>query len=419
MEDKPKSPEEQKKPPRLNSAAALGPLNEIYYRDLATAKQQGKPVIWVTSMSPIELVYAFDGIPFFPENYSALCSSRKVSVDFVEAGESLGYSAGICSYALNTFGFIHLNKSAFGEMAPPPPPPDVLLATEGACMTHPKWWEALQRHYNCPLVIVDAAYIVDSNHLTDHQKNYMANELENAAYEIAEYTDKKFDLDKLKEVVALSDRCSELWDDIDEMRAAVPTPISQIDVFTLQFPLVTLKGTKQAVEFYEPLYAEVKQRVDNHVGFLENERFRLMWDLFPVFHNLKLLNYFAQYDATFVADLYGNAFSGRLDASDPFGSLSARYQSFFMRSASWGKSEIYKDRARRYKVDGMVFHANRCCRCFSAEQPELAHILKEDLGIPSMRFEADMVDPRAYDDAQVKAQIEAFMEMLEAIKYPK
>jgi len=30
-----------------------------------------------------------------------------------------------------------------------------------------------------------------------------------------------------------------------------------------------------------------------------------------------------------------------------------------------------------------------------------------------------MVDPRGYDDAQVKARIEAFMEMLEARKYPE
>jgi benzoyl-CoA reductase/2-hydroxyglutaryl-CoA dehydratase subunit BcrC/BadD/HgdB len=409
--------EAQWKPPRLNSAAALGPLNEKYYGDLASAREVGKPVVWVTSMAPIELVFAFDGIPFFPENYSALCSSRKVAAEFVEAGEGLGYAPGLCSYALNTFGFIHLNRGAFGDGAPPPP--DVLLATEGACITHVKWWEALQRHYNCPLIMVDAAYVVDSDTLSDHEKSYLAAELQRAAHEMERHTGRKFDMDKLREVVALSDRTSELWDEIDEMRAAVPCPVSQIDVFTVQFPLVTLKGTRAAVEFYEPLRDEIRQRVDDGIGFLPNERFRLMWDLFPVFHNLRLLNYFAQFDATFVADMYGNAFSGRLDSSEPFGSLAERYLSFFMRSASLGKAQIYKERVRRYHVDGMVFHANRCCRCFSAEQPELGRILREELDMPSMVFEADMVDPRVYDDAQIKARIEAFMEMLEARKYPR
>lgn len=410
-------PESQAKPPRLSSAAALGPLNEGYYRDLANAKQEGRPVVWVTSMAPIELVFAFGGIPFFPENYSALCSSRKVAAEFMEAGEALGYSAGLCSYALNTFGFTHLKRGAFGDEGPPAP--DVLLATEAACATHPKWWEALQRQFDCPLIIVDAAYVVDSEVLSGHQKRYLAAELERAALDMERYTGTKFDIDRLREVVALSDRTSELWDEIDEMRAAVPCPIGQIDVFTIQFPLVTLKGTKAAVEFYEPLRDEVKQRVESGFGFLPNERFRLIWDLFPVFHNLRLLNYFGQFDATFVTDLYGNAFSGRLDASDPFGSLAERYLSFFMRSASVGKARIYVERAKRYHVDGMVFHANRCCRCFSAEQPEIGRILREELDMPSMVFEADMVDPRVYDDAQVKGRIEAFMEMLEARKYPK
>ena len=36
-----------------------------------------------------------------------------------------------------------------------------------------------------------------------------------------------------------------------------------------------------------------------------------------------------------------------------------------------------------------------------------------------MTFEADMVDPRVFDDAQVKARIETFIEMLESRKYPK
>jgi len=70
-------------------------------------------------------------------------------------------------------------------------------------------------------------------------------------------------------------------------------------------------------------------------------------------------------------------------------------------------------------VDGIVFHRNRCCRCFTAEQPDVGNILRDELGLPSLTFEANMVDPRGYDDAQVKTRIESFIEMLEAKKYPK
>jgi len=402
---------------RLAASAALGTLNEVYYRELANAKQQGKPVIWITSMTPIELVYTFDGIPFFPENYAALCSSRKVAEDLCKAGEARGYSQDLCAYALCTFGIMFEKRGAFGNE--PPPDPDVLIATEGACATHPKWWEAIQRHYKCPMIIIDAPYTVDSETLAPRQKAYNVAELKEAVKSLEQATRKTFDMDKLREVVSLSDQASELWDEIDAMRAAIPTPISQIDVFTCLFPLVTLKGTKEAVDFYKQLRDEVKTRVDNKVGFVPNERFRLIWDLFPIYHNMRLLNYFAEFGAAFVTDLYGNAFSGRLDPSDPFGSLANRYLSFFMRAASWGKAELYKKRAKQYHVDGIVFHSNRCCRNFTAEQPDIGAILREELGLPSMSFEGNMVDPRGYDDAQVKSKIETFIEMLEARKYPK
>jgi benzoyl-CoA reductase/2-hydroxyglutaryl-CoA dehydratase subunit BcrC/BadD/HgdB len=401
---------------RLAASAALGTLNEIYYKELANATQQGKPVIWITSMTPIELVYAFDGIPFFPENYAALCSSRKVAEDLCKAGEARGYSQDLCSYALCTFGIMFEKRGALGE---PPPDPDILIATEGACATHPKWWEAIQRHYKCPMIIIDAPYTVDSETLAPSQKAYNVAELKEAIKSLEQATKKPFDMDKMREVVSLSDQASELWDEIDAMRAAIPTPISQIDVFTCLFPLVTLKGTKEAVDFYKQLRDEVKTRVDNKVGFVPNERFRLIWDLFPVYHNMRLLNYFAEFGAAFVTDLYANAFSGRLDASDPFGSLADRYLSFFMRAASRGKAEIYKKRVKQYHVDGIVFHSNRCCRNFTAEQPDIGAILREELGLPSMLFEGNMVDPRGYNDAQVKSKIETFIEMLEARKYPK
>jgi len=417
METKQEKPATPLKPPRLAASAALGTLNEIYYRDLANAKQQGRPVVWITSMTPIELVYAFDGIPFFPENYAALCSSRKVAEDLCKAGEARGYSQDLCAYALCTFGVMFEKRGALGDEGPPAP--DILLATEGACMTHPKWWEAMQRHYKCPLIIIDAAYTVDSDTLSPRHRDYYASELKEAVSLMEKYTNKKLGADKLREVATYSDQASALWDEIDDMRAAVPTPISQIDVFTGLFPLVTLKGTKEAVEFYKQLRDEVKMRVDNKVGFVPDERFRLIWDMFPIYHNMRLLNYFAEFGAAFVTDLYGNAFSGRLNSADPYGSLADRYLSFFMRAASWGKAELYKKRIKKYHVDGIVFHSNRCCRCFTAEQPDIGCILRDELGLPSLMFEGNMVDPRGYDDTQVKAKIESFIEMLEARKYPK
>ena len=127
MEAKHDKPSPEAKPGRLAASVPLGALNEKYYRDLAGAKAQGRPVVWVTSMAPVEMVYAFDGIPFFPENYAALCSSRKVATEFCQAAEAKGYSQDLCSYALCTLGVVFEKRGAFGDEGPPAP--DILLAT--------------------------------------------------------------------------------------------------------------------------------------------------------------------------------------------------------------------------------------------------------------------------------------------------
>lgn len=418
IEKKQEKPATTVKTGRLVTSAELKTLTENYYRDLANAKEEGRPVVWITSVTPIEVVYAFEGIPFFPENYAALCSSRKVASGFCEVAESAGYSQDLCAYALCMLGslFAKPGRGVIGEEEPPEP--DLLITTKSACQTLSKWWEALQRHFKCPLFTIDCVYPVDSETLNTHYKEYYSEQLKELVAFMENYTGRKLDMAKFREVISLSDRASQLWDEIDDLRKAVPTPMSQIDIFTCLFPLVTLRGTQEAASFYEKLRYEVKERVDQGIGFIPNERFRLIWDLFPIYHDIRITNYFAEFGAAFVTDLYGNSFSGRLDPADPFGSLAERYLNYFSRAAFLGKSELYKERARKYKVDGAVFHANRCCRYATAGQPDIGLILREELGLPYMIFEGNMVDPRGYDGMQVRTYIESFIEMLEAQKYP-
>ena len=56
METKQNKPTASFKAVRLASSAALGTLNDVYYKALASAKQDGKPVVWIASMTPIELI---------------------------------------------------------------------------------------------------------------------------------------------------------------------------------------------------------------------------------------------------------------------------------------------------------------------------------------------------------------------------
>jgi len=219
--------------------------------------------------------------------------------------------------------------------------------------------------------------------------------------------------DRLKEVLALSDRASSLWSEISLARKTIPSPLGSKDVFSLMFPMVTLAGLSEAVGFYELIANEVKKRAALKIGDAPRENYRLIWDLFPPWHDLKLWKLFDDVGAVFVIDFYADAFSGSLADPDPFKALANKY--LFNPSLQRGigdKRAMIEQLSSDFQLDGAVFMSNRSCRYFSLGQLGLAAYIRDDLGLSVFSFEGDHMDPNRYDRENVEKQIQVFLEML-------
>lgn len=401
-------------PGPLAATAKLKAINDKYDEELFHAKDRGKLVAYATALAPVEILRAFDIEVALPENYAALCNSRKMAAEFCDVSEQYGYSGDVCSYILASFGSELANRGPYNGMDLPDP--DLLVSADYACNTHVKWWENLSEHFHRPLFEVDAGYEVERP-LREHHKAYLVSEFKRLISFLEEHTGKKFDLDRFKEIVALSDKASELWDEIGNCRKAIPNPLGPVDIFTIMIGVVLWRGTQMAVDFYQEVLAEVEERVKNKVGAVPNERFRLIWDIFPVFHRMRLFRVFAEAGAVIATDVYGDGFAGRIDPTDPFGSLAERYLNTFNRSSARGHADTLKYRAENWHIDGVVFHNNRACRYITARHLQMARIIENEIGIPTMMFEANMADPRSFSEGQVLTRIQAFLEVLEARKY--
>lgn len=401
-------------PGPLEAAAKMKAISKQYDEEMFRAKETGRPIAYLTSVAPVEILQAFDILVAMPENYAALCASRKMAGEFCDISEQYGYSGDICSYVLSSFGSEFANRGPYdGESLPDP---DLLVCTDHACNTFVKWWQNLSEHYRCPLFTVDAAYTVGGT-LKEEYREYFVTELKGLVSFLEEHTAKKLDMDRLRDILVLSDKASRLWLEIGDYRKTVPAPVGGLDIFTLMLPLVLLRGTQTAVDFYQEVLKEVKERVAKKIGAVPDERFRIIWDTFPLFHRMRLLKYLEDVGVVVATDLYGDAFSGRFDPADPLGSLAERYMNYYACSSSRGKAEIYKKRVRDWHIDGIIYHSNRACRFYSAQQTAVAHILEDELGLPSVMFEGNMTDPRGYSEDQVLSRLQAFIEMMEVRKY--
>ena len=84
--------------PRLESLKAINQAMEQYYIKRKLLARL-RPVAYVTSGAPVEILRAMDILPVYPENYGALCGARGSGAAMCQAMEDRGYSQDLCSYA--------------------------------------------------------------------------------------------------------------------------------------------------------------------------------------------------------------------------------------------------------------------------------------------------------------------------------
>jgi benzoyl-CoA reductase/2-hydroxyglutaryl-CoA dehydratase subunit BcrC/BadD/HgdB len=395
---------------KLATAKDLTRLMTRYY---ATRKLVGKvrPLAWVTSGAPVEILVAMGVATVYPENYGALVGAQRAAVPLLRAAEEKGYSPDLCSYAR-----CHLGSLLDPRQAPQGglPRPDLLIASNNICGTVIKWYQALAQELHVPLFLLDAPY-QHGPELPDHTLQYVAAQLEELIAWVTHHTRRKLNAAKLAEAVALSNRAVTLWREIRELCQARPSPLNAPDLFLTMAPIVVLRGTQDAVHFYSKLKAEVEGRVARGEGAIVEERYRLLWDNIAIWYRLfRMFSLFTEAGACFVVDTYTHAWSAPMDLGDPILGLAHNYSTVYINQSLQARAELMAGLVKRFAVDGLVFHSNRSCKPYSLGQYELLERVGQQTGVPGLVLEADMCDSRLYAEEPIKNRIQAFLDLLEA-----
>ncbi len=402
----------EKRYKKLKTAGQLQKLLQGHYIG-AKYLRLGKPVAWLTSGAPVEIVRAMGMVPVYPENYGALCGTRGAAAPLCQVAETLGYSSDLCAYARSSVGSMHDSKqSPLGGL----PRPDVLITCGNICGTVLKWYEAAARFYKAPLFIIDTPFIHDDRgEPAPYMIAYVAAQLEEMIAGLEKITRRRLSKAKLEEIMRLSNDAVTLWREVRELCRARPSPLNAPDLFLNMAPIVVLRGTKEAVSFYQLLKAEVEERVANKVSAIPEEKYRLLWDNIAIWHHLyRFYNSFVDYGACFVVDTYTGGWSMALEAGEPIETLARTYSTVFLNQSFRVRAEIMVDAIQRFDVDGFVMHSNRSCKPYSVGQYDIQHIAAERTGRPGLVIEADHSDPRSYDERAIQARIQTFMETLAA-----
>jgi bcr-type benzoyl-CoA reductase subunit B len=397
-------------PPKIKAAKKMRDLMTTYYLEALSAARNDRQVAWITSGGPVEPLVAMDIIPVYPENHGAMIGSAKMGEDLCAKAEDLGYSPDLCSYARSDIACAVVRGGPIGGL----PKPDMLICCNNICGTVLKWYEIQARYFQVPLFILDTP--VCHTGYTPEIAAYVQTQIHEYIAFLEQVTGKKMDPDKMNEAGKLSYEGQRLWQQVLNTTACKPSPMSAFDAFFFLALIVTLRGTRVPVDFYKELIAELEQRIQDGIGVVPGETYRLLWDNLPVWHRLKWLSdRFSAHQACLVADTYTSAWCSamaHIDENNFLNSMAEAYTRIYLNTGVDQMAEEVLKMIRFYDVHGLVMHSNRSCKPYSFGQMDIMRIIREKTGIPVLMIEADMVDPRYFSESQMETRIDAFMEIV-------
>jgi benzoyl-CoA reductase/2-hydroxyglutaryl-CoA dehydratase subunit BcrC/BadD/HgdB len=401
---------------RIEAGEAMKAFMADYYLELDRASKTGeKKIAWCTSVGPAEILRAMGFLVYFPETHSAMLGAARASTEYIPYANSLGYSPDICSYLTADIGaFIHrytpLTK-AYGIDSIPKP--DVLVFNTNQCRDVQDWFAWYARAFGAPLIGVHTHRGVGD--VTEKHVISIARQFEEMVDSLEEVSGQKLDVDELRRAVALSRQCSDLWREVLNTAAAIPSPLTFFDGTTLMGPAVVGRGTREAVDYYRILLAELEERVANGVGAVDEERFRIYWEGMPIWGRLRAHSeLFAGLGACVLASTYCNSWIfSAFDPADPFMSMARAYTELFIVRSDKAKEQYLKDMLAFFQIDGIVYHNARTCPNNSNTRYGLPQRLAEETGVPYLVIDGDLNDLRCLSDEQTNMNVEAFVEQLE------
>ena len=378
---------------------------------LARFAPGARPVAWVSSGAPVELLRNFGFYTVYPENHGALCGAKRMGPELCAEAEKIGYDRDLCSYARIDLGHLTSGKTPVGRL----PRPEVLFCSNNICQTIMYWFKEVAHAYDIPLILFDAPYnYTDLNRI---DLDYMVAQLKAMIPELECISGTAFDEAKFRANLARGKRASLLWGDCLETMTARPAPMTIFDAFVHLAPVVSMRGEQACLDYYELLKAELTDRVDQGVGAVKNERRRLLWDNIAVWYKLKdWAKLFAAKGCVFAAATYTNAWAEtihHLDENKPFESLARAYGLVILNNNLNHRLKLMADMIDRYRIDGLVIHSARSCKPYSIGQYDIKELLAKKLNLPAVIIEADIADYRAFSEEQAAARLEAFFESLD------
>lgn len=403
-----------------------GELLRQWFQGLNQTAERGGGAAYVFVMgSMVEILQLFDLPVVFPEINSLQTAVRRVAHEYLNEAEDYGYSPDICGYVKADVGVqLRGGRHPMGRIPKP-----ALAVLTNACNTYIKWAEMWERMYHIPVFTLDVPGTRAAGAQTwpgdpdfERDRRYVAVQIEELIALCEKVTGIRFDIDRLREVLAHANEVARSWKQVLDLNRNRPAVFNALTDGAIYLGVLNgLRGTKQGAAYFQSLVQELEYKAARGIGTVVPEKYRLVFvgvPCYPLFRRFNEL--FTEWGGAFVNSTYlwfasgGGNLGFQYDLQHPLESLA---EGVLIAVRATMDSMFFPDRplieiVNQFEVDGVVFHPVKSCRTVSTGLADTRRALMAACDISSLFIESDMMDRRVVSEAQLKNRVDAFFEGL-------
>ena len=362
---------------------------------------EGRKVCYHYFIHNVEPMLALDIVPICFEVLSGLTAALYTDgcEEGIDAIEGEGYPDHLCSSNKGAAGFL-----LKGYL----PKPDFFMKGANPCDASNRVYDWASHKSKVPLVTMETPYYFNKRAHT-----FMVKETKRMIEQLESLTGKKLDEGRLREYVKYGNEAIEYILKIQDLKKKVPCPDAgwHRPADTI---LMTQIGTEYGAAYYKNLYNIIKERADKGEGVIpegKKER-RLAWGYTWECFDLPFFNWLeAEHGAIYTEDTltYLPPITGYVDTTSMetmIEGLAWRAMQMPMARQTMSFSDVwindFVEICRAFKVDALILGGHMACKHYWALNKLLSDKVREETGIPTLRFEMDMMDKRFTNPSELR-----------------
>jgi benzoyl-CoA reductase/2-hydroxyglutaryl-CoA dehydratase subunit BcrC/BadD/HgdB len=359
----------------------------------------------------VEIMLALDVAPICYEvacglNAALYTEGSEEGIDRIEAE---GYPDHLCSTQKGTAGYLLMGVL---------PKPDVLIKTATPCDASNRLYEWTSHKFKAPLLTVETPY-----YRNDRGLKYMMRELKLMISQLEKLSGNTLDEDKLREYCHFGNQTLDYFLKIQELKKIIPCPDTgwHRPADTI---FMTQVGTPMGVDYFKRLYEDIKARAERGQGVIPEgvrER-RVVYGYTWEVYDLSFFDWLEDnLGVTYMADTltYLPPDVGFVDTTNMetmLEGLAWRTLQMPMGRQVMGFSDIwindFANLVQAYKADALIMGGHMACKHFWALNKLMSDKVKEETGVPTLRFEMDMFDKRFTPPSELRRIMTEFFNTL-------